>query len=172
MLHHVKKLHKKLFVRDSHPELPLDPDVVQPGAYKWPVHFTPSFILLVFVGGCAGTYARYWVGQELSSGGWPVATVCINLLGALLLGLLLEGLARLGHDEGSRRIARLAVGTGFMGAFTTYSTFAVETDTLLRHGSYGMAFSYVVITLIGGLAATTIGIQVAALHHKRRSRQR
>lgn len=154
---------------DTHPELPIDPDVVQPGIYKWPPHFTPTFVAIVFAGGCIGTYARYWVGRELSTVTWPTATLVVNLLGAFLLGLLLEGLARLGKDDGNRQVARLAVGVGFMGAFTTYSSFAVETSLLFRGGSQTGALIYIAVTIIGGLVATTAGIQIAAIHHKRRN---
>ena len=162
---------RRFFARDTHPELPLDPDAVQPGTYKWPPHFTPASLFTVFVGGCFGAAARYWVGLQLPQpeNGWPRGTLFVNLLGAFLLGLLLEGLARLGDDQDSRRSARLAVGTGFMGAFTTYSTFAVESDTLLQHGRTTLAGVYIVVTVTGGVILSTLGIWVAAAHHKRRA---
>jgi len=165
---------KSAFIRDTHPELPLDPDVIQPGIYKWPPHFTPAFLSLVFLGGCLGAAARYWVSLQLltSSNGLPVATLFVNLLGSFLLGLLLEGLVRLGSDDGIRRMTRLAVGTGFMGAFTTYSTFVVETYLLLRHGKEATALTYMALTVIGGVVVSSLGIQLAAIHHKKRESQR
>jgi len=160
-----------LFRRDTHPELPIDPDVVEPGVYKWPVHFTPTFLLVVFIGGFLGAMARYWVAEQLptSTNSFPAATLVVNLLGAFLLGLLLEGLARLGKDIGVRRIVRLTMGTGFMGAFTTYSTLAVEADLLLRHGAAMTAWVYVAVSVVGGLALSAAGIQIATVHHKRRT---
>ena len=160
----------QLHPKDTHPELPLDPDVSQPGVYKWPPYFTPALVLVVFIGGCFGTAARYWVSQHIISNpdGWPTATLFGNLLGAFLLGLLLEGLVRLGADNGARRIARLGVGTGFMGAFTTYSTLAVETNLLFQHSHFAMAAGYAAASLFGGVLCGTLGIQLAAIHHKRR----
>lgn len=157
-------------VRDTHPELPLDPDAVRPGAYKWPPHFTPSFILIVFIGGCLGAAARYWISLQLAAptNGWPVGTFSINLLGALLLGFLLEGLTRLGDDTGVRRTTRLAVGTGFMGAFTTFSTLAIETTLLLRNNNLALAGWYAGLSIFGGIVCSTLGIWVAASHHKLR----
>lgn len=94
----------------------------------------------------------------------------INVLGAFLLGLLLEGLARLGADAGARRIARLALGTGFLGAFTTYSTFALGTVALLADREAALALGYVVATIGGGLTSSMVGIWLAAAHHARRAR--
>jgi CrcB protein len=167
------KQHIKRQFYDSHPELPLDPDVQQPGAYRWPPHFTPVFLVIIGIGGCLGTVARYEISQYVGTGasGWPIATLCTNLLGAFSLGLLLEALARRGPDEGMRRAMRLAIGTGFMGAFTTYSTLAVETDLLVRNSQLGMAAVYAATTLLGGVICSMFGIQLAAVHHKRRGRQ-
>ena len=167
-MHRLKRNPKELFARDTHPELPLDPDVIKPGVYKWPPHFTPSLLLIVFIGGCLGALARYWVTLQLptSSNGWPTATFIVNLLGAFLLGFLLEGLIRLGSDEGARRIARLGIGTGFIGAFTTYSTFAVETDLLVHTHHASMALLYVISSLAGGTLLSSGGIFIAAMHHK------
>lgn len=164
------RLHK---VYDSHPNLPLDPDAVQPGQYKWPPHFTPTLLFVVFLGGCAGTYARYWVSTEIlpAANGWPNATFAVNLLGAFLLGFLLEGLVRLGDDRGVRQLVRLAIGTGFMGAFTTYSSFASDVYNLVRHDYILEALGYGVLTIVGGLALSAFGIWIASSHRKRRERQ-
>lgn len=165
---------EELFKRDTHPELPLDPDVVQPGVYEWPLHLTPSLMSVVFLGGCVGTASRYGITLVIAplKDGWPLATFLVNMAGAFLLGLLLEALVRRGKDEGKRRLARLGVGTGFIGAFTTYSALAVETDLLLRNGHFGVACMYAGGSMFGGIIFSTIGIQVAAVHHKSQGKEK
>lgn len=154
-------------VVDTHPELPIDPDVVRPGSYKWPPHFTPTLLGVVFIGGCIGTLARYWVTTEIPVGtnSWPTATFFVNLLGAFSLGVLLEVLSQFGRDERGLRLLRLGLGTGFLGAFTTYSTFVVETNMLLREDSIVLAFSYVAASIIGGLMMSALGIKLAIVHY-------
>lgn len=120
---------------------------------------------LIFVGGALGTGARYGVEEALPTahGGWPWATFIVNLTGALLLGAVLEGLARSGPDTGARRRARLLVGTGFCGAFTTYSTFMLDALTLADDGSSGEAVAYAVITVVVGIGCAGIGMAAARL---------
>lgn len=133
-----------------------------------PVHLHPGFVLVVIAGGVAGALARYGLSTVLPApGGWPLPTLIINLAGAFLLGVLLEGLVRRGPDAGRLRVIRLLVGTGFMGAFTTYSTLAVETNLLLGAGRTTDALLYVAATLVGGAIATVAGIRIAAGHHTR-----
>lgn len=160
--------------RDRHPELPVDPDpsileLRQPR----PQHAQPLLLLLVATGGFLGAAARYGVslGLPTRTGSWPTGTFVVNLAGAFLLGVLLEALARRGPDEGCRRHVRLFLGTGFCGAFTTYSTLATETDLLIRDGASGLAFAYALISLFAGLVLTTAGIAVAVGHHRRQQEQ-
>lgn len=131
------------------------------------LHFTPGAMALVLVGGMFGAGCREVVELALPTpqGALPVATLLVNLVGAFLLGVVLEALIRV-DDTVRRRRARLVVGTGFMGAFTTYSTFAVEADLLVRSGHPGTAAVYVVITLAGGLLATVAGIAGGAFGAK------
>ena len=150
----------------SHPRpLPHDPDLeVDEGSDGTPVavHLTPTFIAFVALGGMAGSLARHGVERMLgTSNGLPVGTLAVNLLGAFALGVLLEGLATRGSDVGHRRAARLLVGTGFLGGFTTYSALAVETDSLLRDGRVALALIYVLTTVVVGLLATLAGVLCA-----------
>jgi len=158
---------------DEHAELPLDPDALRrpAGPVARPVHVQPRMLLAVFAGGVLGAPARYEIALALPTrtGGWPWGTLLANLVGAFALGALLEGLTRLGTDAGRRRLLRLGVGTGFIGAFTTYSTLAVEADLLVRADRPALAATYALVTVIAGLLLSTTGIQVAAVHHRRGS---
>ncbi|MGB3773032.1 MAG: CrcB family protein [Rhodococcus sp. (in: high G+C Gram-positive bacteria)] len=125
------------------------------------LHRDPGALTLVLVGGALGTAARY--GCELAwpaaSGQWPWATFMINVSGAFLLGVLLQGLSGAGTDTGSRRRARLLLGSGFCGAFTTYSTFSLETVNLGRSGgSAAAAVVYPLASVAAGLLAAFLGI--------------
>jgi CrcB protein len=86
----------------------------------------------------------------------------VNLLGAFVLGLVLEAVARRGPDAGVRRRIRLLLGTGFCGAFTTYSALAVEVDLLVRTGQPATAIAYALTTVVAGFLVCTFGIWVAA----------
>jgi CrcB protein len=133
-----------------------------------PVHLHPAFVLVVIAGGTVGAMARYGLSTVLPSpGGWPLPTLVINLAGAFLLGVLLEALVRRGPDAGRLRIVRLLAGTGFMGAFTTYSTLALEATNLLGAGRTSDAVAYLAATLLGGAVATVAGIRAAAAQHSR-----
>ncbi|MGH3474674.1 MAG: fluoride efflux transporter FluC [Aeromicrobium sp.] len=150
----------------SHPRwLPHDPDLeVDEGSDGTPVavHLTPSFIAFVALGGMAGSLARHGVERMLgTSNGLPVGTLVVNLIGAFALGVLLEGLATRGSDVGHRRAARLLVGTGFLGGFTTYSALAVEADGLLRDGRVAIALAYGLTTVVVGLLASLAGVLCA-----------
>jgi len=164
---------------DAHAALPLDPDAASTGAASTgrgarPAHLQPRLLLVVFAGGVLGTPARYAVSLALptGAGGWPTGTLVVNLLGALLLGALLEGLSRRGADGGRRRLLRLGLGTGFLGAFTTYSALAVESDLLVRAGRPGLAAAYALVTALAGLLLSAAGIQAAAAHHRHQHRHR
>jgi CrcB protein len=115
---------------------------------------------LVLLGGFFGAMARDAVAQAwpAKAGTLPPATLAVNLSGAFLLGLLLEALVRSGEDAGHRRSLRLLLGTGFLGAYTTYSTFAVEVDLQLRAGRPLTALSYVALTIGLGLLLCALGI--------------
>jgi CrcB protein len=136
-----------------------------------PLHLHPGYILVVIVGGIPGALTRFWLGSVMPDpGGWPLPTLLINLSGAFALGVLLEALARRGPDRGGLRILRLLIGTGFMGAFTTYSTFAVDAVKLFGAGRDFAGFGYLAATVLGGFAASAAGIWLAAYHHSRGTR--
>ncbi|MFT4233768.1 MAG: CrcB family protein [Microbacterium sp.] len=156
--------------------LPDDPDTdvaETPSGQPKPVHLQPEFAALVFVGGALGVAAREGLILAIPDlGAVPLAILVINLTGALLLGLLLEGLSRRGPDRGRRRAARLLVGTGFMGGFTTYSAPAADSAALIGAGSVGVGIAYALVTVIVGACATWAGILLGIVIRRARKANR
>lgn len=118
--------------------------------------------LLVGAGGFAGAIARYVVARlfgSLVATPFPLGTFVINVSGSFLIGVLVTVLAPRalpGSDA-----ARLALGVGFLGAFTTFSAFELETHELLRDGSWLTAATYVAASVLLGLVALRAGVVVA-----------
>ncbi|MFC4605405.1 fluoride efflux transporter FluC [Rhodococcus kronopolitis] len=152
-----------------HRDLPLGAGTATPTPA--PLHVRPSSIAAVAAGGFLGALARYRLGVAFpeTAGGWPATTFAINVSGAFLLGLLLEALIRLGPDSGWRQRVRLAVGTGALGSFTTYSTLALDTDLLVRGHHWWAAVSYAGASVLAGLVASAVGIAVGARVASRRA---
>lgn len=126
--------------------------------------------VLVGAGGFAGTLARYGLSVAMpDTGDWPVATLTVNVVGAFALGLLLEALAR-ASDSRPSRTARLVLGTGFLGSFTTYSSLAVETERLVAGGSGGLALAYAAVSLVCGMLACVLGVVAGSVARYRRRR--
>ena len=117
---------------------------------------------LVAAGGTAGTATRWAVARlaDGTAGTWPWPTFGVNVVGSFALGALLALLGR-GRDEGWRRAVRLGAGTGVLGGFTTYSTFAVETDTLVRDGHLLLGGACAVVSVVAGVGAAALGTLVA-----------
>ena len=121
---------------------------------------------LVAAGGGAGTGLRYLITMVVPAwAGVPVATFGINVVGAFLLSVLLELLAKHGLDIGWSRRVRLGVGTGALGGFTTYSALAVETATLAATHP-GRAIAYGLGTVIVGGMASVAGIWLSRGHQR------
>ncbi|MBB5235761.1 fluoride efflux transporter FluC [Deinococcus budaensis] len=113
--------------------------------------------LWVMAGGAVGAAARYGVQLALwplvSRGGFPWAVLGINVVGSFALGLTLSLVGRGLWPEA----ARLAFGTGVLGAFTTFSTFSVELDELLTRGAGGLAALYAALSVGLGVGAAAAG---------------
>ena len=125
------------------------------GADRW------TTLGLLAAGGAAGAIARWglagWIGRSARSG-IPWGTLAVNLAGCLLLGVLLATLdRRVPGDEAWRAL----LGVGFLGAFTTFSTFAWELHDLLREGSAWTAVAYAGGSVILGVGAFAAGIALA-----------
>ncbi len=153
---------------DTHPDLPTHPDA--PPAKPLQSRLTAA--LWVFAGGVVGTALRRALEILLPFDGahWPWATFLTNLTGAFLLGVLLEGLVRAAENSKLRQRIRLCCGTGGCGAFTTYSTLALEVSLLSRNAHLPIAIAYGLGSVIGGIVAAWLGIVSAASFHRGRLR--
>ena len=112
-------------------------------------------VLLVAGAGAAGAVLRYGLGVmagPVERGAFPWTTFAINIAGSLLLGVVLA----VAPGRWSADVT-IAVGTGFLGAFTTFSTFSNETMALVRSGHAPMAAAYVAASVVVGLAAAAAG---------------
>lgn len=117
--------------------------------------------MIVGSGGMLGAMARYLIGGWISnrmSGYFPYETLVINLTGSLLLGFFLTMAMEI-FTWGSG--ARLFLAVGFLGAYTTFSTFSYETAMLLQEGSWLLAAVNALSNLLGCLAAAFLGIALA-----------
>jgi len=145
--------------------------MIDPDALARPVHLRWRYLGLVFAGGTAGTALRELLAISVPPvAGVAVVILAINVLGAFLLGLLLETLAGLGPDEGRRRQLRLLLGTGVLGGFTTYSALATDTALLLADNRAATALLYALGTLVCGALASWAGIALGAAMHRRADR--
>ncbi len=123
---------------------------------------TVKFFALVVAGGSAGTLSRYGVTQWLGSEQlFPFDTFAVNVTGSFALGVLLAVLL-VRADDGARH-ARLLLGTGFLGGYTTYSALAVQTDALLRDDHVTLALGYALGTVVAGLLAALAGVAVGRM---------
>ena len=134
-----------------------------------PPHLRPGLVALVGVGGAVGTLGRFGLTRALPAGdGWPMATFVANLAGAFALGLLLEALVRRGPEDEARRRLRLALGTGVLGGFTTFSSLAIEIERLGSGGSALLGATYGLVSVLAGVACAGAGVVLAARRHDRR----
>lgn len=117
----------------------------------------------VFVGGCLGTLSRAGLSTlwPVADGAFPWVTFAINLTGAFLLAFLLETLALAGPLDGRRKLIAVTSGTGFMGSFTTYSTFMLESEGLLTDGHLPLGALYLLGSIFLGLVAAGAGLLLA-----------
>lgn len=111
----------------------------------------------VFLGGALGGTARYLLGEAFPEpgGGFPGTTFAVNVTGAFLLALLL---ALALEAAAPRPYLRAALGTGVLGAFTTFSTVVVAVDRLVVLGRWQVAAGYLVASTAAGLLAATAGL--------------
>lgn len=140
--------------------LPIDPDRVEEQAGIAPLAKRRArrvTTLVIGAAGAAGALTRYGITLLLPSHGasFPWDTFAINTTGSFVIGfvlvLLMERFPR-------ALLARPLVATGFIGAYTTFSSYAVESVQLLRHQAPGTFVAYLAGSLFAGLAAVVLGL--------------
>lgn len=118
--------------------------------------------------GSLGALLRYFLG--VWTGTWwelpfPMGTLLINLSGSLILGWFSTWTYSLARIPSWLKVG---FGTGFVGAYTTFSTFSVEMMTLMNHHLFGLAFLYILISSLGGIACAWLGYEI----YRRQARQK
>ncbi len=118
---------------------------------------TPSILsssLYVALGGGLGAWLRFIAGRLVPSAAFPWATLTVNVTGSFAMGLLTGWLVRAGGNES----ARLLLGVGLLGGFTTFSAFSLEIVQLAQRGHTGLAALYMALSLAGGVLGLFAGL--------------
>jgi CrcB protein len=119
--------------------------------------------LLIALGGALGSIARYWVGSSVAGRmgiRFPYGTMIVNLTACVIIGF---SLTYMGKRADLNPAWRFLIPIGFIGAYSTFSTYEWETLTTMRSGAFFLAALYAVGSLILGLAATWGGAMLAEI---------
>jgi CrcB protein len=132
-------------------------------AMQSPLSFNTAS-LLVAGGGAVGSWLRFVTGRvwsgaigPVAANAFPWATLTVNIVGSLLMGLLIGWLARVSAGESWR----LLLGVGVLGGYTTFSSFALEFGLFVERGQLGLAALYVGLSLLIGFGALFAGLALA-----------
>ena len=121
--------------------------------------------LHVALGGAAGAALRYHAGRAMTQwlgapiiGAFPFATLAVNAIGSLLMGVLAGWLARSGGANSDQ--LRLLLGVGLLGGFTTFSAFSLEMVLMIERGQYLFASLYAVLSFALGISGLMMGLGI------------
>jgi fluoride exporter len=116
-------------------------------------------LAVIAVGGAAGAVGRYGIGLAWPTppGGFPAATLTINITGCAAIGVLLVLISEV---WAAHRLVRPCLGTGVLGGYTTFSTYAVDTERLISGDAARTGLLYLVVTPIAALAAVWLAVVI------------
>lgn len=144
---------------------PIDPDVSASdldrsrsrGGSRWRGGEGPV-LLVVATGGALGALARYAAGRcwPTAAGTFPWTTFAVNVVGCFLIGVLLVLVSEVFSPH---RLIRPLLGTGVLGGFTTFSTYAVDAQRLIEDRHPGTALAYLAATVTAALVAVTVAVR-------------
>ncbi|MEV7673775.1 fluoride efflux transporter CrcB [Streptomyces sp. NPDC088752] len=143
------------------PAEPIDPDVgpadVRRRRKPWrSPHGTPAAVAVVAVGGSLGALARFGASLLWPTpvGAFPWTTLTVNAVGCLVIGVFLVAVTEVFT---AHPLLRPFFGTGFLGGFTTFSTYCVDIERLVDAGRAATALAYLAATVVAALAAVALG---------------
>jgi fluoride exporter len=121
-----------------------------------------DIMAVIALGGAFGATARQLISEALpqTAQGFPFGTFMVNVSGCLLIGLLMVSIVEVWRPH---RLVRPFLGVGLLGGYTTFSTYAVETQRLIQDGDPRVAFAYFGGTVVGALLAIQVGVLLARL---------
>ena len=119
-----------------------------------------DIVAVIVLGGAFGAVVRQLVSEALphAAHGFPFGTFVVNVSGCLLIGLVMVSIVEVRRPH---RLVRPFLGVGLLGGYTTFSTYAVETQRLIQAGDPRMAFAYFAWTVVGALLAVQVGVLLA-----------
>jgi len=122
-----------------------------------------NLILAVGIGGALGAISRYltmiWVSKLLGMG-FPFGTLVVNMLGSLLMGMVVEAMAL---KFSAPMEVRALIAVGFLGSFTTFSTFSLDVVGLVNNGHYQHAGLYILGSVLLSIGALLLGLRLMRL---------
>lgn len=123
-----------------------------------------SHLLAVALGGALGSVGRYWLSAQVNTwlgvGGFPWGTLSVNVVGSFLIGFVLIMLQEWLHADSHWRLLLVV---GFLGGFTTFSTFSWDTYSLWMQGKYLIAGVNMTVSLVLCVVGTGLGVGLARL---------
>ena len=120
-------------------------------------------ILFIALGGAGGALARHWLGSAMTAttqSHFPLGTLSVNVLGSFLIGVMYVIIVEKGLIHPDWRSVFII---GFLGAFTTFSTFSLEAVSLLENGHAGLAAGYVLLSVVTCLAGVWLSMFLTRL---------